>query len=188
MNETGDRQKMPEGRACMAIARAMAKTIRAPRSAEQRPSGVKKSGYAWTPMVILWRAFQIVVVVPSSIVGGLLLIYALNGHSPVIELVTFVHGWAETSVRPAPAGMVLIEDCTQNSATDKGAIKPPVLCGSSEMKAIPVDEYAQNADLTVRVIYVVLVGMAFVLVVALYPGRQFVRYAKAVFFKGQLTR
>ena len=78
--------------------------------------------------------------------------------------------------------MVLIEDCTQNSATDKGAIKPPVLCGSSETKAIPVDEYAQNANLTVRVIYVVLVGMAFVLIFALYPGRQFVRYAKAVFF------
>ena len=189
---------MPEGRAYMAIARAMARTILASRSAEQRPStaiaagsGVKNSGYAWTHMVVLWRVFQIVVVVPSSIVGGLLLIYALNGHSPVIELVTGVHDWAEMSVRPAPAGMVLIVGCNlmhEDSATDKGAIRPPVLCKSSEAKPIPVDEYARSVNLTVRVIYGVLLGLAFVVVVAAYPGRRFVGYVKTALFKWPVTR
>lgn len=184
---------MPEGRAWM----AMARDIQASRAAEQRPStaiaadsGLKNARYVWTPMVILWRVFQIMVVVPSSVVGGLLLIYALNGHSPVMELVTSIHDWAEMSVRPAPAGMILIAGCSQtheDSATDNGVIRPPVLCKSSEAKAIPVDEYARSVSLTVRIIYSVLLGLAFIFVITAYPGRRFVGYVKTALLKGSAT-
>ena len=129
-------------------------------------------------MITLWRVFQIMVVVPSSIVGSLLLISALNGQSPVMDLVTGIHDWAVTSVSPAPADTVLVDECVQQrqpegTSGEKEAIKP-VLCELSETKAIPVDEYAQSISLSMRTCYRILIMLAFAFVCMAYPGRRLI--------------
>lgn len=129
---------------------------------------------------ILWRAFQITVVIPATIVAVFLAIFTLmSPFSPVQDLVTDVHSWAKMDVCPAPAGTVRVLECIQPSENgdkpaDPGVLKRP--CVSTVAKATPIDEFARDVDHQVRffcaVLYGLLLVVAFGTVVLAYSGRQ----------------
>lgn len=130
---------------------------------------------------ILWRAFQIAVVIPATVVAIALVLYTLGGHSLVPELVAGIHGWAETDVCPAPAGTVFVQECVppleiRNPPVDTGVLKP-VLCVAPVAKATPIDEFAQDVDQRLRslcsALYGVLLIVAFFVVTLAYSGRRF---------------
>jgi preprotein translocase subunit SecG len=188
-----ERKALDESRACMAKILAIFSSNRAEveegdskslqETQEQHTATMQTDSgtlrrYTRVAMFILWRAFQVMVVIPSSVIGCLLLIYTLNGHSPMMELVTDIRDWAEMSIRPAPAGMVLTEECVpkfqpEDRSGEETVIKP-VLCESLEGKLVPFDEYALGMSRGARNIYFFLMGMAFACVVLAYSGRRFI--------------
>lgn len=116
-----------------------------------------------------WRAFLALVVMPSSVVGTVLLALSLNGQAPVKTALEGFIQYAESSVRPAPLGTVLVTECV-NSPTEE-SIKPPVICDSTAPKAVPVNQVVAEAQRTVSTIYLVLVAISFGAVAL--GGRQF---------------
>jgi hypothetical protein len=135
--------------------------------------------YVSVVTVVIWRLFQIAVIVPSSGVGIALFLYALNGHSPVMEAVTTLYDWADTSVRPAPAGAVFVEECarpaeSQDETAAAKTIKPVFSCNALVARAVPIDELAQSVRRTACNAYGVLLMFSFVIVFVAYPGKRFV--------------
>lgn len=127
---------------------------------------------------ILWRTFQIAVVVPATLAGSALLIYTLTGHSPVAELVSYIHDRVRTAAILVPPGMMLMEECAQSAAigdtTADTELPEPVFCESQVAKFMPVDWVARSAGHLVRGIYVFFLMLAFCGVYIAYPGRRYV--------------
>lgn len=112
-------------------------------------------------LLATWRLLQITVVIPASIIGVVLLGAVLDGISPIQEAVIGIHHWAETTVRPAPVGTVLVLKCTEES--------PSPFCEKPTMVPIPIAEAAHGASNSVKNIYWVLVLISAGLVMATYP-------------------
>lgn len=129
-----------------------------------------KSEYIKAAFFLGWRSFQSLVVIPSSLAGAVVLLLILMGNSPIQETVIAVHHWAETAVRPAPTGTVLVAVCKPINTTE---IKPPVLCDSTKTVAVPIADAARGASKELRAIYLVLVLLSFGGLVLVRPGRQF---------------
>lgn len=115
-----------------------------------------------------WRMFQAFVVIPATTI--VLILAAVTGDAPVQKTILATHHWAETSVRPAPAGAVLVAECvTQNT----GDIKPPVLCDATQPKSVPIAEFANSAASQVGALYAVLVLISIAGLMLVRPGRRF---------------
>lgn len=129
-----------------------------------------KREYIKVAFFIVWRSFQSLVVIPASLAGAVILLLILMGNSPIQETLIAVHQWAETAVRPAPPGTVLVADCKTPATRE---IKPPVLCDSTKEMAVPIADAARGASKQLATIYLVLALLSFGGLVMALPGRQF---------------
>ncbi|WP_084085740.1 hypothetical protein [Cupriavidus sp. USMAA2-4] len=121
----------------------------------------------------LWRLFQASVVIPASFVGAVLLVMAFAGDSPLESTVASIVHWAETSIRPAPAGAVLVFECAESTAEEAKGASPPVICQSHTVKAVPVDEAVANASRWIRRAYLIAVLISAGGLALLTPSRKF---------------
>lgn len=116
---------------------------------------------------IIWRIVQALVVIPASMVGGVLIGLTIIGNNPVQEAVYAIHHWAEVSVRPAPVGSILKTECIWH----KNASLPPSLnCDSQQVRVIPVAEAAQGASQILMKLYLVLVAFSVAGLIMFLPG------------------
>ncbi|WP_432263358.1 hypothetical protein [Cupriavidus sp. TMH.W2] len=129
-----------------------------------------KRDYLTASAYALWRFFQMLVVIPASLVGALLLAMALSGQSPIESTVIGVFHWAETSVRPAPAGTVLVTQCKDQKSD---GIKPPMLCESWSNKTIPFADAAREVRGSLTNLYLVTVLLSAFAMFFVRPGRRF---------------
>lgn len=127
--------------------------------------------YIVIALFIAWRTIQSTVVIPASIVAAVLLSLIVAGKAPVQEAVIGLHHWAETAVRPAPAGTILVTECTTPETTT--SIKPPVLCDSTRPKIVPIDDAAKSVAGRLTTLYWMLVVMSVGVLLMVRPGRKF---------------
>ena len=128
--------------------------------------------YIKAAFVTAWRAVQVFIVIPASLIGTLLVGLAIMGEAPVESTVLAVYEWAETSVRPAPAGAVLVANCGNESASASG-IKRPVTCNPAAPKVVPAADAAKAASDQLLTLYWCVVAISFGLLMVVRPGRQF---------------
>lgn len=107
---------------------------------------------------VAWRCFQVLIVIPASTVATVLLVMAASGYQPVTQGMLAVHQWAETAVRPAPAGMYLSSECAEQPSGDN---RSPIHCDQLITKAVPIQEGAIEATRTVTELYFILVVLSY---------------------------
>ncbi|WP_059414274.1 hypothetical protein [Cupriavidus basilensis] len=120
----------------------------------------------------LWRLFQASVVIPASFAGAALLMMTVTGDSPVEATIAEIYHWAETSVRPAPAGGVLVSQCTDQAVGQTKGI-PSVVCKSPSFKVVPIDKAVAEASGWLRHMYLTAAVVSAAILVAFRPGRRF---------------
>ena len=120
-----------------------------------------------------WRLFQASIVIPASIVGAALLVMTVAGDSPVESTIASIYHWAETSIRPAPAGTVLVSKCANQAAQHTKGIHPPVICQSPSVRAVQVNDAVVEASSWIRQVYLIAVLVSAAFLVLLLPGRKF---------------
>lgn len=132
---------------------------------------MNKRNHIKIAMIAAWRAAQVFVVIPASLACALVIGLAILGKSPVESTVSAIYEWAETSVRPAPAGAVLV--CDNENAGASG-IKRPVICDPGTRKVVPAAEAVKAASDNLVLLYWIAVVISFGVLMVVRPGRQFV--------------
>ena len=126
-------------------------------------------------LVLAIRFIQIFAVVPSSIIGILVLWGHLSGAMPVRGLVEGAHVWAGEAYRGASEGMLWHPVCRDlpEASAQAGEIRPVAVCKESFREEIAVSAVVGETVRTLSAIYLVLVIASVPLVLAAYPGRRF---------------
>lgn len=121
---------------------------------------------------VIWLLVLITTVIPASFVGVILMFFTLIGEAPVKSIITEAYNYAETSVRPAALGRVLIKECADKNTEEKTLTKPnkPKICGSYIQKEILITEAIDRSLETLKLGYVVLVILLLVILVAFKPN------------------
>lgn len=122
-------------------------------------------------LTILWRSFQALVVIPSTIVGGVLMMMAISGHDPARAAVIEFHESAQSAVCPAPAGTILGAKCVPPAAqsTDQ---RPLALCAETQMEPVPLDDAAAAFSRVIGTSYLIMVALSLGMMMMLYRSRQ----------------
>ena len=108
---------------------------------------------------VLLRLLQGFVLWPSAAMGTLALTIGLLGGSPFRDTIAGVYAWADTSIRGAPAGMVLTQECVRERASR------PILCKPVPGKPRPVEDAIAETQSDARGVYEALVVLSFTVMV-----------------------
>lgn len=121
--------------------------------------------FARAIVFIMWRVAQAVVIYPAVCIGLFLAAMTLAGERPVEALVEGVFHYADTNIRAATPGHVLVVDCLAPAETS-GLTKPPVVCDSSAPREIGITEAVATTMNAMLQMYwsLVLISFFFLLV------------------------
>jgi len=116
---------------------------------------------------VILRMLQGFVLWPSAALGCLALTVGLLGGSPFRDAIAGIYSWADTSVRGAPAGMVMTYECARERAAT------PVRCKQVAGKPRPAEDAIAEAEGDARGVYEALVVLSFTVMVFTMGWRQF---------------
>lgn len=133
---------------------------------------MNKSNHIKIAMVAAWRAAQVFVVIPASLAGALVIGLAILGKSPIESTISAIYEWAETSVRPAPVGAVLVAKCDNENSGASGD-RRPISCNPGTAKVVPAAEAAKAASEQLVTLYWIAVVLSFGLLMVVRPGQFF---------------
>lgn len=120
---------------------------------------------------VLWRVTQATVILPAMAVGLFLAVMAGVGQRPVEGMLESIYQYADTHVRPAKPGHVLVSDCLPQAETS-GLTKPPVSCDVSAPREIAISDAIASTIETLQELYSVLVVFSFVALLMAMPDRR----------------
>jgi hypothetical protein len=135
--------------------------------------------YIRVALYLAWRTLQALVIIPGALIAMVVVGFAMANESPVTATVSAIYAWAETAVRPAPAGFVMVSDphCAPEPLvpTDKRNLFSKCR-DSGETKAVPIAGQAAGTVAFLNFMYRLLVGLSLfgLLVVYVNRGRAFV--------------
>lgn len=117
-----------------------------------------------------WRLVQLLVVYPSALIGLLIGVFVLAGHSPIHETASEIFRYAEANVRPAKPGHVLVSECETVPASLGSTIqKPNPICLNPSMREVTLEEATKSLAETLHTLYGILVFLSGCLMVLLRP-------------------
>ena len=134
---------------------------------------MKKAGQAI--MVMLWRVIQVMVVIPATTIGLMVLILSIMGYSPLHSTIAAIYDYADENIRPAETGHVLSRECqVPGRMGDEISNALPVACSEAEVVSISVSDAIAANEKTISAIYMALVLLSFVVLVVRLHGRSFI--------------
>lgn len=119
----------------------------------------------------LWRTFQAAVVIPASVLGACLLVYASVQDAPVKTAVEGFYRFADAAIRQAPAGYVLVSQCAAPEQAQPARHTIP--CQPAPPKQVPLHEAIDATARELSQVYLLLVMVSFGALVVFRPGRAF---------------
>lgn len=120
---------------------------------------------------IAWRVTQAMVIFPAAAVGVFLAVMALAGQRPVEGTLESIFHYAETNIRPARQGHVLVVDCVAPAETS-GLTKPTVICDATAPREVAVARAIASTMETLQHLYWVLVILSFAALLMAMPDRR----------------
>jgi hypothetical protein len=106
-----------------------------------------------------------------SFAGLVMLTLTLLGQSPLKPIVIELYNYAETYVRPAPKGKILVPGCTKKP--EIGSIRPSILCDNPVIVATPIPAVLDSAYHYIKNLYFVLVFVSATGLIPFRPGNRF---------------
>lgn len=122
-------------------------------------------------LILTWRAFQGFVLIPSTVVGSILLCLFLLGERPVQVLLEGYYQQTNLAERAPTTGHTFIKECHLRETS----VDPLVIsrCLEYRVKEVPL-ALAIDRDLGIlQALYWPQVFIGFVILIGLYPGRRF---------------
>ena len=114
------------------------------------------------------------VVVPASIIGTVVVVFALLGEAPVRVVVEGVYEYADHEVRRASPGAVISKECLTSLPAEEVLRRPAPICGDPREVEVPISTAVDSTLHTLTTLYVVLLALSVMWVVSMHPGRRFI--------------
>jgi hypothetical protein len=130
--------------------------------------------YIRVALYLAWRTSQAFVIIPGALIAMVVVGFAMTNESPVTATVSAIYAWAETAVRPAPTGFVMVSDphCAPEplAPTDKRPLFSKCR-DSGETKAVPIAGQAAGNVAFINFMYRTLVGLSLCGLLVFYINR-----------------
>lgn len=122
-------------------------------------------------VILIWRAFQGFVLIPSTVVGSILLCLFLLGERPVQVLLESYYQQPKLAQRAPAVGHTYIKECSLRASSDDPLVISK--CLEYRLKEVPLALAIERDVVLLKAFYWPQVFIGLVILLVLYPGRRF---------------